>query len=260
MIDLAERYVTSAPHPQNALDIFKGQWSSKLPPPLDTLEAGHAALFEDARIHWLVEQIGGCSGATILELGPLEGGHTAMLEWAGAAEIIAIEANTHAYLKCLIVKELLNLTRTRFLCGDIIGFLREPGTSFEICIASGILYHMTNPVELLALAAARCTKHLLLWTHYYDQAIIAEKPEVAAKFTRRQQGNYQGFEHTLYHYEYQAALGWDGFCGGNAPYSNWLSRDDILRCLKHYGFSDLRIEFDHCDHPNGPSFAVLASR
>ncbi|HEX6292296.1 MAG TPA: class I SAM-dependent methyltransferase [Herpetosiphonaceae bacterium] len=260
MIDLSERYVAAAPHPQNALDIFKGQWASTLPAPFDNLEAGWANLFDDARIHWLLEQIGGCTDLSVLELGPLEGGHSAMLERAGAAEVIAIESNTHAYLKCLIVKELLGLTRTRFLCGDGIAFLKEPGRDFDLCLASGILYHMINPVELLALLSKRCARHLLLWTHYYDQAIIEPQPVVAAHFTERKAGNYEGFEHTLYRYDYQTTLQWEGFCGGSAPYSHWMSRDDILRCLKHYGFSDLRIEFDHRDHPHGPSFAVLASR
>ncbi len=38
-----------------------------------------------------------------------------MLENMGASSVIAIEANSRAYLKCLITKEILNLRCSRFL-------------------------------------------------------------------------------------------------------------------------------------------------
>ena len=65
-------------------------------------------------------EIGGVTEKTILELGPLEGGHSYMLDRAGAAQVVAIEGNARAYLKCLIVKELLGLPRVQFLCGDSV--------------------------------------------------------------------------------------------------------------------------------------------
>ena len=62
-------------------------------------------------------------GFRILELGPLEGAHTYQLEKLGAAEIVAIEANKEAFLKCLIIKELAQLERARFLLGDFVTYL-----------------------------------------------------------------------------------------------------------------------------------------
>ena len=53
----------------------------------------------------------------MLELGPLEGAHTYMLDRAGASEVVAIEGNTRAFLKCLITKELLSMPSARFLVG-----------------------------------------------------------------------------------------------------------------------------------------------
>jgi hypothetical protein len=58
VIDL---YVSSAPSPQNALDIFQGEWSSLLPSPLKELKVGNSQLFEDDRISWLADQVGGVS-------------------------------------------------------------------------------------------------------------------------------------------------------------------------------------------------------
>src|SRR5690349_16731792 len=113
-------FIKTAPHPQHALDIFEGEWLSALPSPLTPCRAGKLPLFGDPRIQWAVEQWGGVQGKRVIELGPLEGGHSWMLEQMGAAEVIAVEANTRAYLKCLTLKELTGMTRVRFLCGDSI--------------------------------------------------------------------------------------------------------------------------------------------
>jgi hypothetical protein len=119
---------------------------------------------------------------------------------------------------------------------------------------------MQNPVELIALLAKRCTQHLFLWTHYYDQAIISASKVHAPRFNYSQPAEYAGFKHTLYRQEYQKALDWGGFCGGSATISNWLSRDDLVRCLQYFGFGDLRFDFDDPSHPNGPALAIIAAR
>lgn len=120
---ILDEYVMSEPSDQNALDIFQGEWSSKLPSQAGELRAGQISLFEDGRILWAEKKVGGFEGCKIIELGPLEAGHTYMLEKRAANSILAIEANTRAYLKCLIVKEILNLERSRFLPGDFVKYL-----------------------------------------------------------------------------------------------------------------------------------------
>jgi SAM-dependent methyltransferase len=254
-------YLTTTPSSQNVLDIFKGEWSSKLPPPLDQLQAGEIELFQDARIKWLISELGDLHGQTILELGPLEGGHSYMLELGGAESITAIDANTHAYLKCLIAKELLGMRRVRFLHGDFVEYLKAPDCQqFDIGVASGVLYHMVNPAELIALMAKCCQKHLLIWTHYYDED-WAQAGELQSKFPFTQQADYEGFSHTLIRQYYgDPAVLSTGFCGGSRPYSNWMYRDEIIKCLNYFGFMKVQINFDHYDHPNGPAFTLLASR
>ncbi|CAN5852206.1 hypothetical protein BH23PLA1_BH23PLA1_02340 [soil metagenome] len=258
--DVLDHYLAVAPGPQNALDLFKGEWSSKMPAPLDHLEAGNAQLFEDARITWFEQQVGGFEGKSVLELGPLEGGHTYMLEQRGAESILAVESNTRAFMKCLIAKELLGMTRARFICGDFLEFLREPGPQFDLCVASGVLYHMREPAELIALLARRCSEHVLLWTHYYDEDLIVGDPAHAHKFVAREEVEFEGFSHVLHRHEYRAAVDWGGFCGGPALYCHWMTRPDILGCLEHFGFGDLRIQFDNPQHQNGPAFAIAARR
>lgn len=195
-------------------------------------------------------------GKTFLELGPLEGAHSYMLERAGAASVISIEANPEAYLKCLIVKETVGLTKTRFLCGDFIEYLRNSPPHFDAVIASGVLYHMIDPVELIALLS-KIKPQLYLWTHYYDAKIISADRKLASMFTGHRQSSRDGFRHTLYRYEYWGSFGTRQFCGGSRPHSYWLSREDILRCLRHFGFKNIRVNFDAPDHPDGPAFAVV---
>jgi hypothetical protein len=145
-MSILDQYTHAAPSPQAAIDIFKGEWTSQLP--LPDLNSGSLPVFEDPRIEWAVAQMGGVKGKTVLELGPLEGGHTYMLERLGAKSVVAVEANARAYLKCLIVKELLGLERAQFLYGDFLEYLRQTSPKFDVCIASGVLYHMREPIEL----------------------------------------------------------------------------------------------------------------
>jgi hypothetical protein len=251
------RYLTTAPSEQNAIDIFAGEWASRFPPPHSNLVAGGIPLFEDGRIHWALEQLGGCQGQNVLELGPLEAGHSYLLESNGAASVTAIEANTVAFLKCLISKEILSLKRVRFLCGDFIHYLSQNEAPFDLAVASGVLYHMQEPFRLLQLLASR-TNRAYIWTHYYDQQIIDHNPVLRPRFTERVVSNAGGFPCTMYRQSYFSARGNAGFCGGSAEFSYWLTRDDILRALAQYGFHDVRIAHDQPDHPNGPSFSLVA--
>ena len=257
--NVLDEYVHGPSSDQNALDIFKGQWSSQLPGVWKELKAGTATLFDDARIQWAAEQLGGFKGQRIIELGPLEGGHTYMLESLGAESILAIEANKRAYLKCLIVKEILGLSRSRFLLGDFVSFLRGNETPFDVCIASGVLYHMHNPCELIHLIS-KATKKVVLWTHFYDKELIDAKGIVADKFSGGIKKSYNGFDHILYKYFYGDALKWTGYCGGSSSYSYWMSREDILACLRFFGFQNLTIGFEEPEHVNGPCFAIVARR
>jgi SAM-dependent methyltransferase len=248
------------PSAQNALDIFRDEWASTLPAPYAHLRAGPHPLFDDPRLRRFLTDAGGVKEKTVLELGPLEAGHSYMLDRAGAAQVVAIEANARAFLKCLVVKELLGMPRVEFLCGDAVAYLRETNRQFDVCIASGILYHMQNPAELIALLAARCLEHLYLWTHYYDRALIEAHTTTTARYTGSRTHVHQGFRHTLHLREYQSDLTRRSFFGGGARTSCWMTKDDILRCLEFFGFSQTCAFMEQPDHPNGPSFALIARR
>jgi Protein of unknown function (DUF1698) len=253
-----DEYVTTAPSPQNAVNIFAGTWSSALPEPLNEVRAGPMPLFDDERVTWAVERLGGVSGRSVLELGPLEGGHTYQLLREGAS-VTAIEAQTRAYLKCLIAKELLGMTEARFLMGDFMEYLRDAPEHVDICFASGVLYHMRNPVETIALMG-HVADHLYLWTHVYDAEIIHASKRDSRRFRRSVPASYLGFEHTLHRFDYARSLSGKGFCGGSAAYSNWLSRADLFAALERFGWEVGEVAFDTPHHLHGPALALVASR
>lgn len=256
---ILDAYCNECPSPQTALDLFRGEWVSKLPPPFSNLQAGQIGLFEDDRIAEGLNTLGGIAGSEVLELGPLEGGHSYMLQRAGAKSVLAIESNSRAYLKCLIVKELLGLERVHFQCGDFLEYLRHDPPHFDFVLASGVLYHQRNPVELIH-RLAEVTDRVLVWTHYYDDAILRASATLAPKFPRHDAVTYEGYRHTLHRQEYQASLAHPGYCGGSADYSAWLTRDDLLSAFRHFGFTTLRLLREDPHFPNGPCILFTARK
>jgi len=80
---IADRYVREPPSDQTAIDLFDHTWTSSLPARLG-LHAGTLPTFNDTRIKALLTHLDSIKGFKILELGPMEGGHTYMLHEAGA--------------------------------------------------------------------------------------------------------------------------------------------------------------------------------
>lgn len=235
------------PSDQNAFDLFAGEWSSRPPSNRPELKAGATPLFDDPRIGWANDRLtemgleGGVRGRDVLELGPLEGGHAYVLDRLGAKSVTAIEANGRAYLKCLIAKETFGIPAARFLLGDCLAYLRETERHFDVGIACGILYHLTDPVELLELLGRRCDS-LFLWTVFYDPDFVAKNPVPGAKFSDALQKETAGIKHTVHRFNYGPSLDWKGFCGGGDVYSYWMEKDDIIRALHQFGFSSVQME------------------
>lgn len=252
------QYNSAFPHPQHILNLFENEWVSSFPHPFQSLKAGVYPLFEDARIEWGIQQLGGVENQKILELGPLEGGHSYMLQKQGAASIVAVEANPRAYLRCLVVKQLMKLERVDFLFGDFNEYLRHHSDQFDMCFASGVLYHMKNPIELLALMAKK-SRGIFLWTQYYDPEICST-PSLKSKFLAPHLKEVEGFKHALYPFKYGSSRSWSTFIGGPAKTSCWLTRQDILKGLHHFGFTKIHINFEKVDASLGPSFSLVAQK
>ena len=167
---LTPSYYTALPSDQAAVDIFKGLWKSAFPP--DTgVEAGTVPNFSDARVPWVDRQIGGLRGHSVVELGPYEAYNTFQLCQLGAAPVVAIEGNRINYLKCLVAKEVLGID-ARFLHGDVRLFMDTTDHRYDLCWASGVLYHQVEPLIFLR-SISRVCKRVFFWTHFFDPRIDA---------------------------------------------------------------------------------------
>lgn len=258
-MNILEEYIKSAPNPQHLVDIFKNEWSSKLPA-IDGAElvSGNADLFTDGRITKLNEKCN-IQGKNILELGPLEAAHTYMMHQMGAANITCIESNTRAFLKCLIVKELYQLLHTTFLLGDALEYMKHTESRFDICVASGILYHSTNPAEFIQ-QCCKTSDKVFIWTHYYDPSLVGNYPALNGKFSGSRIMENDGFSYTAHQFEYLQSLEWSGFCGGSSPHSLWIEKRTMLDLFAKYNFNKVDIFFDDQSHPFGPNICFLAEK
>jgi hypothetical protein len=253
-----DEYVVGMPSAQNAIDTLPG-WNQALPSHLG-VTAGRAALYNDPRIEWALEQFGSIRDRKILELGPLEAAHTYMLDLHAPEFIHAVEANKLSFLRCLVVKELLDLKRAKFFLGNFLLWLENTPVRYDLIIASGVLYHMQNPVRLLELLAIR-SDAFYLWTHYAsEEAMPSHDPRRGAFVGTAEVEDHHGVSVRLHWRSYHGAWKSKSFCGGIHDLHRWIEKDDIVALIRALGFTDVRVAHDEPAHQNGPSFSVFARR
>lgn len=253
-----DRYVGDAPSLQNAIDMLGG-WSGSMPAETG-LRAGAQAFHLDVRIDWLLRECFDVAGRTVLELGPLEGFHTAMLERHGAADVTAIEANAAAFLRCLVTKEALTLHRSRFLLGDFMRWFDVPGRRYDLVVGSGVLYHSDDPVRLLERLAA-ATDALYLWTHVVDEEAMPPDDERRGPFSGRVEVRHShNVAVRLHERSYFRSWRHASFNGGLRDRHFWVDRGDLLALLAAMGFDRLVTAHDEPAHRNGPSLSIFAQR
>ena len=256
--DHLDEYVTNFPSHQNAIDALPG-WNQAFQPELG-LEAGKVHLHHDPRILWAIEQMGSLSGKHILEIGPLEAAHTWLLDQHGAALIDAVEANKLCYLRCLVTKEILQLKSARFHLGDCQLWLEQRPDRYDFVIASGVLYHMQDPIRFLEAIAAR-TDAIFIWTHYADdEAMPPDDPRRGAFVGQPEVRQHLGLNIHLHPRSYLGAWKDKAFCGGMHDLHRWIDKKDLLEFLRALGFDDLRIWNDEPNHAFGPAFSLFARR
>jgi hypothetical protein len=256
-------YSADEPIELNAFKIFEASWSTAYNNDQgEPLTKGQFNGTNDDRIKWLSQKIK-LSGSRVLELGPLEAAHTLMLENEGA-DVLSIEANVGAFLRCLVVKNQFNL-KSKFLLGNFNNLSPEK-RKFDLVLASGVLYHMSNPVEFLE-KFSHFSEKIFLWTHYFDFDLSKWNPILKEQLNNGKWNyktpeivNYSGLDVKIVRQQYGDSLGWSGFCGGPEEYSYWIEKNDLISLLKKLGYSKIEVSFDDIAHQNGPSFCVLAQK
>jgi Methyltransferase domain len=252
-----DKYEARAPSAQNCIDVVPG-WSTRFPDEFGVV-AGKTIHFADDRIVWALERYGSVTDANVLEIGPMEGAHTFLLQQRGA-HVTAVEANKRAFLKCLITKEIVGMPHAKFLLGDCVQHLEQNPVRYDLIVACGVLYHMVDPLRFLEAVAAR-TDTLYLWTSYIDEdAAPKGSPGAKELASVREEHDFHGARTTLYRMSYYKVHLNDDFCGGIYNEPRWMSRGSIISALKALGFSELEIAHEGGLHPTQPCFSIFARK
>jgi hypothetical protein len=111
-------------------------------------------------------------GLRTLEIGPLEGHHSVLLEKMGVRENVAIESRDDNLRKCLRIKEKYRLDHTTFLQQDLerlySGQEKPQFTGpFDLVFCLGVLYHVPEPAKALEWFRSQANT-LFLGTHFAE--------------------------------------------------------------------------------------------
>ena len=244
------KFEQRVPSAQNAIEIFADHWACDLSGLVPDTHAGATKLFtDDGRPGFAMKAFAGDRAGRklrVLELGPLEAAHTYQFEKMGVDEIVAVESNIEAFLKCLIVKNLLGLKNSKFLLGDLIEFLKVDSSRYDFIFCCGVLYQLQDPLTLIELMAAR-TDRIFIWTHCYSRKMHGRLPEIAVRY---------GDEAYVYHCFVYNDRNSAKFLGGNKPTASFMSREDLMRAFKQHGFVNFDLHDEDLNHPGGPCFSM----
>ena len=246
---IEDKYVTSLPSNQNAVDCFKGNWYSKFPDYLN-VNGGDARLFDDVRIAKSLTHLGNIDEWDVVELGPLEGAHATYFESnTNVRTITAIESNRLCWIKCLITKELVRLTKTQFLLGDLTKYLKNCNKSFDLGLCLGILYHQENPFEVIQLLSS-CCRNVIIWTQYAN--------EMQNKWPRTEL-RHDGFAGDAFINNYGEGRNLKNFIGGVKERAFWFSKNTYTECFQYYGFKDI-IVISNGENEHGGEITFVARK
>jgi SAM-dependent methyltransferase len=237
------KFVPEVPDDQNAFRLRAGTWKFKFED-MDASELDNFLRTVDGRPRLCSEFFPGYRDFSIVEFGPSDGYNTAQLELYGATDIVSIEANADAFLRCLIMKNARGM-KTKFLLGDFLKFMSQSDSAFDLAYASGVLYHLQDPVDFL-LQCGRRARHLFVWSLYFDEDAVRSDAYEMRRFGVRETVS-RGGEQFVYHQRsvdpQMVTAG--NYQGGIEQHANWLTLPDLKRAIELAGFRITRTIADN---------------
>jgi SAM-dependent methyltransferase len=191
------------------------------------LQHHHSQYGDDTRLKYITDFLD-VRDQRILEIGPLEGYHSTILEKMGVRENIAIESRAINLRKCQRTKDKYHLDHTHFLQADLERLYKEEEVAsfkgpFDLVFCAGVLYHLPDPGRGLEWMRSQSSA-LFLATHY-----CAGRP-------RRNDVEYH-YCGKSYRARRMPEGGIDDPLSGMSPSSMWLYESDLLNLIRDVGYS-----------------------
>ncbi len=179
------------------------------------------------------------TGHSVLDLGCKEGYNSLDFCDLGATRVLGVEARESFVNEAQKAKAGGAYPQAEFILGDARTIDEAGLGSFDICLCSGLLYHMQDPVDLLA-RIGKISRHLVLETHV--ALPIWLDPFVGGKYrcnlrrkvvTRQCSGSrYQGRRNI-----FPASVDMGTTSGSVDSHETfWLTIDSLKKALKNAGF------------------------
>ncbi len=168
----------------------------------------------------------------VLELGPLEGGHTFALA-SKAKHVDALEGREENLNRCRFMQKTLGVGNVEFHRADLESVELSFYGRFDAVFCVGVLYHLPNPWRLLRQCAA-VSDRLFLWTHY----ATPDAPDMTGRLYR---------EH-----------GMDDRLSGLSDWSFWPTKTCLMGLLKDAGWNRITLIKDDLDFPAGSTVTMAA--
>jgi SAM-dependent methyltransferase len=160
----------------------------------------------------------------ILELGTLEGSETVRLASQHGTHVVTIEGRIENIQRAKFIAELHDAHNIDFVLGDIEGFDFQQFGHFDAVMCSGVLYHMTKPLDLVE-TLSLVADGIFVRTHYWcGQPDSTIRGRYAAKYVREEFAEPQ--------------------LRGLRDYALWLTRPALMEALSSSGFPPLDIHED----------------
>jgi len=224
--DLMEDEVISGPWVSGVLQMANQNYR----PPV--LRYRRTTYGDDQRLKYMMYFLD-LRGCRVLELGPLEGHLSVLLEKMGVRENIAIEARAENLRKCNRIKEKYGLEHTTFLQQDLERLYsgqEKPQFQgpFELVFCLGVLYHVPDPAKALAWFRSQASA-LFLGTHYLEpnQRSDSDATYHSNGKTYRVREHREG--------------GLADPISGMSPMSVILYEEDLLSLLREVGYSRISV-------------------
>lgn len=188
----------------------------------------------------IVEAITPVQGRSFLDLGACEGYESRALAVRGASSVVAVEGRADLVESAKL--SLAGYSNARVIQGDVRTIDREGLGTFDVVCCFGLLYHMSNPFNLLKRLAAVCGDTLLLETH------IAPEPWAEKDLVPKLRGSLLRGTKTLYldgaRFEGRVCIHRGAHAKSigslDAPWTFWLTASSLAKALTLAGFSILQ--------------------